>query len=277
MKNTPALNFRLEPGLTHGLVGKNGIGKTTLLRMIAGQLDSSGLSVFGQDPFDNRAVMDRTILMGIDAPLVDSWSMKQLLTIGRTRWATWDEARAEELIARFNLPNKKYSALSRGQKSALGITLAFASGCELVLLDEPYLGLDISSREEFYRVLREEQGRRTIVISTHHLDELAGHLDTVLLLGEHPLSGRVDDLLDAVIEVKGPAEKMAQLKGVAILSRESTPLGERILADARPDRATAIFAQAAELGLTASEVSLERAILALEAFSPTEQEVNGSD
>ena len=83
-------NYVLDQGLTHGVVGPNGIGKTTLLRKIAGQQPSKGLKVFGQEPFDNRAVMDRTILMGIDNPLVDGWNIAKLMRLGKARWSTWN-------------------------------------------------------------------------------------------------------------------------------------------------------------------------------------------
>ena len=88
-------------------------------------------------------------------------------------------------MVRFDVPAKAYSSLSRGQKSAVGFIFAVASGCEVMLLDEPYLGLDTQRRELFYQVLREEHGR-TIVISTHHLNEVAGLLDTVSLMGITP-------------------------------------------------------------------------------------------
>ena len=123
--------------------------------------------------------------MGIDNPLPDSWGIGKLGVIGKARWPRWDEERFNELLVRFDVPAKAYSSLSRGQKSAVGFIFAVASGCEVMLLDEPYLGLDAQRRELFYQVLREEYGR-TIVISTHHLNEVAGLLDTVSLMGITP-------------------------------------------------------------------------------------------
>ena len=68
-------DFTFADGLTHGLVGPNGIGKTTLLRKIAGQIQSGGITVFGEEPFDKQSVLNRVILMGIDNPLPDSWGI----------------------------------------------------------------------------------------------------------------------------------------------------------------------------------------------------------
>ena len=258
--------FTFADGLTHGLVGPNGIGKTTLLRKIAGQIQAGGITVFGEEPFDKQSVLNRVILMGIDNPLPDSWGIGKLGVIGKARWPRWDEERFNELLVRFDVPAKAYSALSRGQKSAVGFIFAVASGCEVMLLDEPYLGLDTQRRELFYQVLREEHGR-TIVISTHHLNEVAGLLDTVSLMGDNPISGPIDDFIEGILELTGPSESLTaavEELGLPALSRQTTPLGERVLIDARSASTDPIFRIAQAHGLRVNEVSLERAVLALE-------------
>lgn len=266
IKNTPALNFELAQGLTHGLVGANGVGKTTLLRMMAGQFPSMGLRVFGEEPFDNQRVMDRTILMGIDNPLFDGWNVKKLFRIGQVRWKTWNQDRADELVDAFELPVQNYSSLSRGQKSAMGFIFAVASGCELMLLDEPYLGLDVQRRQVFFDVMREEQGTRTIVVSTHHLSEIEGYLDTILLLSDEPLSGPIDEIVDSIVAVSGHASQLDRALGrlqLPVLAREFSTLADRAIIDARPKFAQCVFDQAKDLGLRAQEVTLEEAVLAL--------------
>lgn len=262
------LTFELDPGLTHGLIGANGVGKTTLLRAIAGQLKSTGLTVFGHAPFDNPAVMDRTVLMGIDNPLIDGWNVTKLFRAGAARWPSWNHARAEELVERFELPRKNYSALSRGQKSAMGIIFAVASGCELMLLDEPYLGLDVAKRQVFYDVLQEEHGRN-IVVSTHHLNEVSGFIDTVLLLGDTVVAGPIDDFVENIIALTGPADSLDRALSrlqVRVIAREDTPVGHRAILDLRrtPALADVTFDTATSLGLRAGEVSLEQAVLALQ-------------
>lgn len=271
------LTFNLEPGLIHGLIGANGAGKTTLLRVLAGQLQHEGeLRIFGVDPFDNPVTMDRTILAGIDAPLPDGWSLRKLLAVGAARYDTWDEARARELSERFELPARKaYSALSRGQKSAAALVLAVASGCELLLLDEPYLGLDLRKREEFYHLLREEmgQGGRTILLSTHHLHESEKLLDTVLYLeaGQVLIEGPAHELSEQILEIFGANEAverlLSRLGPVPELHREEISVGRRSIIDLReqPLLADAAYDLAQQIGgrVRVSGVTLEQAVLAM--------------
>ncbi|QGU08599.1 ABC transporter ATP-binding protein YtrB [Corynebacterium occultum] len=271
------LNFTLASGLIHGLIGENGAGKTTLLRVLAGQLHYEGeLRVFGVDPFDNPTVLDRTILAGIDAPLPGSWSPRKLMAVAAARYNSWNEGRALELSKRFELPfGKAYSSLSRGQKSATSLVLAIASGCELLLLDEPYLGLDLRKREEFYRILREEmdRGGRTILLSTHHLHESEKLLDTVLYLkaGEVRINGPAHELSEQILEVFGAAEEverlLRQLGSVPELRREEISIGRRSIIDLReqPALADAAYDLAHQIGgrLRVSGITLEQAVLAM--------------
>lgn len=256
-------DFSLEAGLTHGLVGPNGVGKTTLLRQIAGQVPSADLTVFGQAPYDNPAVMDRTVLMGIDSPLIEGWNVTKLFRLGASRWSTWNQDRAQELQERFGLPESNYSALSRGQKSAMGIVFAVASGCELMLLDEPYLGLDMDRQEAFKETLREEQGR-TIVVSTHHLDELAGLLDAVLVLPSN-LQANVGEMVEEIVELTGtPAnlDRALSRLGLTPLKRTSAALGDKAIIDAR-GLGDAPYDAAQECNLRVATVPLESAVRAL--------------
>ncbi|AGF73675.1 ABC transporter ATP-binding protein [Corynebacterium halotolerans] len=209
------LSFELAEGRLHGLLGRNGTGKSTLLGLLAGQIRSSGgkLQVFGKAPFDNARVMDQVAYTGIDVPYPAAWSLREITRAAELRYPNWDAAAAQRLAEDFGFDNRtrrytRYGELSRGQRSMIGIIVGLAARAPLTLLDEPYLGLDVHNRELFYSaLLREVEGHpRTVVLATHHIEESAKLLDNFLFLGRdgklvHQFSA--DDLDDAYVLVSG--------------------------------------------------------------------------
>lgn len=274
-------NVDLAPGLIHGLIGANGTGKTTLLRAIAGQLKTgAGLEVHGMAPYDNAVVMDRTVLMGIDVALPEGFSISRLFAFGKSRWAGWNSDYAEELAKRFELDvDQHYNKCSRGQKSAVGIIMALASGCELVLLDEPYLGLDVDKREVFYQILREqcersERCERTFIVSTHHLNEAEAILDEIVLISnkgrdasEVILAGGTADIMENMLEVTGTGIQMERLEEAlpqeAVLDRQILGGSAKVIVDLRehPDLIDLVHrvAKATQLRLEDAVRYLQRA------------------
>ena len=267
--------FTFADGLTHGLVGPNGIGKTTLLRKIAGQIQSGGITVFGEEPFDKQSVLNRVILMGIDNPLPDSWGIGKLGVIGKARWPRWDEERFNELLVRFDVPAKAYSALSRGQKSAVGFIFAVASGCEVMLLDEPYLGLDVQNRELFYKHLLQdvERNPRTFILSTHHVDDAARILDSVVLLDKGRITGigTLDSITERIAILSGSTTAVEATLGEVGASgsvlHDATSSGlRRVVLDTHGlgvGSARDLAARIEGSGVRVASADLEQAVLAL--------------
>lgn len=260
------LNFELPSEHIHGLVGSNAAGKTTLLRIIAGQIPHEGLmEVFGEPSFDNQKVMDRTVLVGIDAPLPQSWSPRKLFAFAACRYPRWDQKRCEELIEIFEIPlTKRYSSLSRGQKSAVGIVMAFAARCELTLLDEPYLGLDVYKRKAFYQELRceQEQHPRTFILSTHHLNEAAGLFDELLILRNGAIadSGAANDIAESVVELIGTStsiELVLDELNAEVIVKETVSGMAKALVRATSDEAASISERH---GVRVQRVTLEEAV-----------------
>lgn len=194
-RNSVLSELDLEAGGIHGLMGRNGVGKSTLLQLIAGQLKktSGDIEVFGHSPFDNAKVMDRLSLTGVDVAYPSEWKIKNILIAGRLRYPQWDQHYADTLVEEFSLGGKlnaKYGKLSRGERAMVGITMGLASGTELTLLDEPYVGLDVHNTRVFYRHLLELSGSgRTFIIATHHIEDAAKILDSAFILGRQ---GRIN-------------------------------------------------------------------------------------
>ena len=182
------VDLDLGPGI-HGLLGRNGVGKSTLLRILSGQLKpSSGtVEVLGVRPFDNAFVMDNTCLTGVDTANPGSWSGADVIKGARLRYPTWDERLAREITAGFAMDEAletRYEKLSRGQRAMVAIVIGLAAGTDLLLLDEPYVGLDTHNTDVFYRyLLAQADTGRTIVMATHHIEDAAKVLDTAVVLG----------------------------------------------------------------------------------------------
>ncbi|MBH5297764.1 ABC transporter ATP-binding protein [Corynebacterium ulcerans] len=260
------LNFELRGERIHGLVGSNAAGKTTLLRTIAGQIPHEGLmEVFGEPSFDNQKVMDRTVLVGIDAQLPQSWSPRKLFAFAACRYPRWDQKRCEELTEIFEIPlAQRYSSLSRGQKSAVGIVMAFAARCELTLLDEPYLGLDVYKRKAFYQELRyeQEQHPRTFILSTHHLNEAAGLFDELLILRNGAIadSGAANDIAESVVELIGTSmsiDLVLDELNAEVIVKETVSGMAKALVRAASDEAASISERH---GVRVQRVTLEEAV-----------------
>lgn len=177
----------LPPDRIYGLLGANGVGKTTLMSVICNHTFRSGGTVLidGADPAENAEVLARTCFIREDQPYNDAFKVRDVLEAVPWFYPNWDAALAERLVDRFRLPHRTTcKKLSRGQRSALAIVISLAARAPYTFLDEPYLGLDASARTIFYDelLLAYAEHPRTIVMSTHLIDEAAGLMEEVLVL-----------------------------------------------------------------------------------------------
>jgi ABC-2 type transport system ATP-binding protein len=198
-----------------GLLGRNGAGKTTLLRIMAGQeFPSSGsVRVFGSPPAENENVVRRLVLVREDQEYPDfrypDFKVSHALRAASFCYPNWDAGLASSLLEDFGLrAGKAIKSLSRGQRSALGITIGLAARAEVTLFDEPYTGLDAVARQVFYDRLLTEYADfpRTVVLSTHLIDEAAALFENVVMIdrGRVVLDAAADGLRGMVTAVSGP-------------------------------------------------------------------------
>ncbi|MEK0313453.1 ABC transporter ATP-binding protein [Cohnella sp. 56] len=272
------VSFELEENKIYGLLGRNGAGKTTIMHMLtAQQFASSGdIQVFGAAPYENESVLRRICFIKESQKYPATFNVKDVLEVSAMLHPNWDAAYASELTAAFGLPLKRrMQKLSRGMLSAVGVVVGLASRAPLTIFDEPYLGLDAVARSMFYDRLLADYAEhpRTVILSTHLIDEVSKLLEHVLLIdqGRLLLNEDVERLSGMAYSVVGAAARIESFAaGKQVLSRESmgaiasaTILGEAGVQERR---------EAAERGLEFTPVSLQQLIVHLTGGKNGEKE-----
>jgi len=263
-------------GIT-GLLGRNGAGKTTLMQLLAGhRVPTSGhVRVLGADPFEDDAVLQRICFVKESQRYPDHFRVRDALSAAASFFPGWDEDLARALVADFDLPARRpVVKLSRGMVSAVGITIGLASRAPITFFDEPYLGLDAVARQLFYDRLLADYAEepRTIVLSTHLIEEISGLLEHVVLLdsGRVLIDDAVESLRASALTVTGPTERVAALGSEhEVLSSDA--LGGSARAVVRLRRPVDP-ADLAVTGLTVEPTQLQQLVVALStrsAASPT--------
>jgi len=257
------LDLSVPPGQTVAFLGRNGAGKTTTIRMLLGLLksDAGEVRVLGLDPQKNPMEVRRRVGYVAEDQTMFGWMrVGQLLSFIAPFYPTWDREWARQLSDRFELPLKtRVRHLSKGQSVRVALLLALAHRPELVILDDPTLGLDPIMRKEFLRdLVTHLQGERvSVFFSSHLLYEIEPVADSVVILdhGRVVRQAATDELRSAVRRLVTPLEAQTVLRtlpGVldfARLGRQAIVVVEDIAA-ARPILAAAnVTAQEIELNL----------------------------
>ena len=205
-------NFDLEPGAITVLLGPNGAGKTTLMRMALGTLtpNKGAMRILGMDPLKQpKQVRQRTGYVPSIPDAYDWMTLKDLFRFLRPQYPTWNDDYAREVINSLSIPrNIPFKAMSRGQAMKAMLVAALAPEPELLLLDEPFAGLDPLAREEVLRgvlgQIREEN--RTVLCATHDLDVASRLADRIAVISQGRLKkeGTVEDVLGCMQPARIP-------------------------------------------------------------------------
>lgn len=224
------VSFTLEPAKIYGLLGRNGAGKSTLLNLISNRIfPTSGSIKLGDQEVNTDQTLDKIFLIGEDNLYYKQVKINQMFDLADGAYGNFDYQNAEQMLKRFGLEgNQKFAKLSTGQKTAAKISLALNVDADYIFLDEPVLGLDANHREIFYQeLIKSYQKRpRTIVLSTHLIDEIQQLVEHVILIDRHRVLEDADaqDLLDRAYDISGPAKLVDQYtEGLNVLS--TTDLG----------------------------------------------------
>jgi ABC-2 type transport system ATP-binding protein len=220
------VSLSVEGGAIYGLLGRNGAGKTTLLSALAAfRAPTSGqIRIGGRDPYEHPLAMADICLVREGGDFIGSLKVDVALDVVGALRPSWDRDYADRLVDRFELPRrKKVDALSRGMRSALAVSVGLASRSSLTMFDEPHLGMDAAARYAFYDELLADYlaHPRTIVLSTHLIDEVASILEDVIIIdhGRVLLHEAVGDLQGRGAEVIGPVPAVdAFTRGMTVVS-----------------------------------------------------------
>ncbi|MGG1552904.1 ABC transporter ATP-binding protein [Paenibacillus ferrarius] len=263
------VSFAIEANKIYGLLGRNGAGKTTIMHMLcAQQFATSGeLKVFGEDPYENNKVLSQVCFIKESQKYPDHFRIIDVLEVAKSLYANWDEAYAYALIEDFRLPVKrKVKKLSRGMLSSVGIVVGLASRAPLTIFDEPYLGLDAVARSLFYDRLLEDYSEhpRTVILSTHLIDEVSRLLEGVIVIdnGKLLLNEDADALRGRACTVSGFKSAVdAFVRGKQVLQQEV--LGAAATATVLGKLSTEDRKYAEELELEFTPVSMQQMIIHL--------------
>jgi ABC-2 type transport system ATP-binding protein len=221
------INLRVEEGRILGLIGPNGAGKTTALNAILGLTPYQGeLRVLGRNPWSERDQLMRDVCFIADVAVLPRWiRVSQALDYVAGVHPRFDRAKAEAFLAKTSIRrDSKVKQLSKGMVAQLHLALVMAIDARLLVLDEPTLGLDILYRKQFYDSLLNDyfDGSRTIVITTHQVEELQHVLTDLMFIDR----GRI--VLDCSMEeIESRYIELTVHPGQAAAARALKPIYER--------------------------------------------------
>lgn len=243
------IDLSIETGEIVGLIGPNGAGKSTLLKALMGLIRYSGdVFVFGQNPYKNRSNLLENMSYIADVASLPNWmKVGDLLKFVNETHPKFDYAHAVQLLSETDInQGQKIETLSKGMKTRLHLIVILSIDSDFLILDEPTLGLDVLVRRDFQdRLIKDyfqesqktqsEQKKRSILITTHQIDEVESILTRVLFIKE----GRIT--LDVKkSELQQRYSKLITNQNVVFSDQTLRPIYQRDL----PEATELIFADA---------------------------------
>ena len=263
------LTLSVPRGSVYGFIGRNGAGKTTTIRILAGLAcpTEGNVCVFGLSPNQNRlAVLSRAGFV-IEPSLLPSMTGNDLIRFNRAFFPAWSDARAKRYTDALQIPlTRKFRKLSHGNKTKLSLLLALAQGAELLVLDEPTIGLDPVITDELLRLLIDEFATtgQTLLISSHHLSEVEKIADWVGIIdrGRMLLEAQLDDVRANYGRVRVSGACLPRDGGAIVSVSESQGISEYVVRSGREEFVAQLRSQGATV-LDAGPMNLSEIFLAL--------------
>lgn len=236
LKAVDQLDFKIPAGSVLGLIGPNGAGKTTLLRALLGLTEYQGeLDVLGNSPRKNRAPLMEQVCFIADTAVLPRWMrVGQLLDYVSGVHPRFNRDQAEAFLRDTDVKlDRRIRHLSKGMMVQLHLALVMAIDAKLLILDEPTLGLDILFRKRFFEQLISDyfDEERTIIISTHQVDEVQHILTDVMFLnkGKLVLSKSMEDIEEQFVQLQAVGDAAIKAQGIPHVGSHSILGGKAVI------------------------------------------------
>lgn len=263
------VSLTIEENKIYGLLGRNGAGKTTLLNLITNRIfqTKGSITIDGENVVENGGALEKIYFMTELDLYPEGMKVKELFKWTKEFYSKFDMDYAIKLSDKFGINiNKKYKELSTGYSSICKIIITLASGAEILIFDEPVLGLDANHRDMFYKELVANyiDEPKTIILSTHIIEEVSEILEKVIIIKDGKIldDKEVESLLGGAYLVSGSSDNVGKYienkKCINIETiagfKEATIIGEISVDDNN---------QIKELGLEISKVELQKLFIHL--------------
>ena len=275
------ISASIEEGHVFGLIGTNGAGKSTFLRLLSGVLtpDEGEILIDGESILDRPEVKEKVFFISDDQYFFRSGTPTDMMKLYRTYYPGFDEARWRDLMQKFGLDvNRKIHTFSKGMKKQLSVICGLCANTKYLFCDETFDGLDPVMRQAVKSLFIKEMGDRgmTPIIASHNLRELEDICEYVGLLhrGGILLEKDIDDLklnihkLQCVIKEETMLEKIKS--GLEVVKEESRGSLYTITVRGKKE-------EVVELMEEISPIFYELLPLSLEEIFISETEVKGYD
>lgn len=227
------LNLTLPSGCIMGLIGENGAGKSTTIKLILDMIhkDSGSITILGKDNTDSIELTKEDIGVVMDeVGIPECLTVKQVGNVMKHTFRNWDDTEYTRLVQKLALPDKKqFKEFSRGMKMKLGIAIALSHNAKLLILDEATSGLDPVVRDEVVEMFSDftRDENHSILISSHIVSDLEKLCDYVAFLhnGKLLLCEEKDQLLAEYGLIHCTSEELQNLPAEAIKYKKENPYG----------------------------------------------------
>ena len=231
------LSLSLPSGSIMGLIGENGAGKSTTIKLILDMIHRDGgyITIFGVDNTSDIKLLKEDIGVVMDeAGIPQCLTATQVGRIMKHTFKNWDSEEYTRLIKKLSIPEKKpFKELSRGNRMKLGIAIAMSHGAKLLLLDEPTSGLDPVVRDEVIEMFYDftKNKNNSILISSHIVSDLEKLCDYVAFLhnGKLLLCEKKDELLSEYGILHCTRDQLSSIDASAIKYKKETPYGFELI------------------------------------------------